>query len=528
VIWFRLTHCSFFTAAQLIYSFSFLFSFALVWIAFNLQLKTGHWAYGVLGGCTAVIGSSFLETVLLHRLQLYVKHSGAVVHTMHDIVMKKLKPETSIEKSLHVRKQKYQKVVLVITLAWPVIFAVPVLVVCGGDDVSVGAALTVGIFGTLGGLVTICMLELKSTLRQFGRGVMNSLLSCCWLFVLIPLLTLIPVALAGSDDSNMSTVASWSIGFACVLIMGSVSTVSIALNVLFRRMEYEKLAKYCIIRVQQRLRNVAVRTNLEILREVFDQMYVSTPDSIKQVLMDATYIYYKDLPDNDPDFAVSKEVLTIKDLAKAKSAIKGVDVDEIEDDEEDSRDTKEFSCVQALTALCSGKTAESAGKVSSVDEYLDIQSPDDLSAMGSVKQQEAEGQSYEAKPDIQAGSSQAPSRGSLSPPILLAEQADSDKANPIYRRLFHQRASNILLALTDKKQASANAPNQEHSQQPFIPEVTSDLMKTLVESRVAAQTHKLNQLLVSVMKRDIDEPDLENEQIEAKAVDESARQRLLR
>jgi hypothetical protein len=517
----------------MVYSFSFLFSFALVWIAFNMHLKTGHWAYGVLGGCTAVIGSSFLETVLLHRLRLYVKHSGAVVHTMHDIVMKKLKPETSVEKSLYARKQKYQKVVLVVTLAWPVIFVVPVLVAGGGDDVSVGAALTVGIFGTLGGLITICMLELKSALRQFGRAVMSSLLSCCWLFVLIPILALIPVTLSAADDSNMSTVASWSIGFACVLIMGSVSTVSIALNILFRRMEYEKLAKYCITRVQRRLRNVAVRTKLEILREVFDQMYVSTPDTIKQVLADGTYIYYRDIPDTDPDLAVSKEVLTIKELAKRKSAIKGVDVEEIEDDEENREDKQAFSCVQALAALCSGKTAESAGKVRDVDDYLDIDGPDSLSPMGSVQQHEAEGQSYEAQADNQPEISQVASQVSQNPPILLAgqaEQAASNKFNPLYRGLMHQRAGNILLALTNQRQTSANAHNQEPSQQPepHIPEVTSDLMKTLVESRVAEQTHKLNQLLISVMRRDIDEPDLENEQIEAQVVDESDRERLLR
>lgn len=524
VVMFHFKHCDFFTLSQVIYSFSFLFSFCIVWVAFNMQLREGSWAYGVLGGSAAVLAACFIETVVLHRLQLYIKHSESKEYSMHEIMMKKPQPETSIEKRLLGRKQKYQKATLILSLVCPIIFIVPVLVVGGADDVSIGAAFTVGVVGFLGGLITIMLLELKSVLRQFGRIVMSFLLSCCWLFIWIPTLALIPVTLAVLDESERSSLTSWSIGFACVLIMGSVSATSIAINILFRRMEYEKLAKYCVLRVQRRLRQIAVRSHVDILREIFDQLYASNPESIKAVLEDGTYIYYFDIPDNDPDLKVSKEILTIKDLAKKnRSSVKGVDVVEV--DEEDVHENKtSLSCMKAILAICSDSTEES-DKVMNGDEeeLLDFDNLQDLDISEIMQEQGTaeKAQVFSPQIDLQSDNEniQSPPANITRRPLSIMDLIQQHSHEIASDQQRPRKVRNIFMAFAEKERiGSSNEPSS----------LSSELMKSLVEFRVAEQTRKFNQLLADIMMRNPDEPEVDNEDIDAKEVDQSTRQRLLK
>ena len=65
-------------------------------------------------------------------------------------------------------------------------------------------------------------------------------------------------------------MSSWTIGFICLLIMAFVIVLSITLNVIFRRMEYEKIAKYCCTRLRRVLNQNGVISKMTTLRLIFD------------------------------------------------------------------------------------------------------------------------------------------------------------------------------------------------------------------------------------------------------------------
>lgn len=85
-----------------------------------------------------------------------------------------------------------------------------------------------------------------------------------------------------------------------LLFMFGVSTGSITLNFLFRRLEYKKIAKYCCEQVHEKLIENGVRANLITLRSIYDNFRTSGPESVEKVLINATVFYYHEI-ENDAD-----------------------------------------------------------------------------------------------------------------------------------------------------------------------------------------------------------------------------------
>ena len=100
--------------------------------------------------------------------------------------------------------------------------------------------------------------------------------------------------------------------------MVGVSVGSIALNLLFKRLEYEKVAKYCAMKVREALIENGVKAKLVTLRSIYDNIQISGTESVKNVLNNATVFYYHDLDEKEPDLRYSKEILTVKELSKIK------------------------------------------------------------------------------------------------------------------------------------------------------------------------------------------------------------------
>ena len=100
--------------------------------------------------------------------------------------------------------------------------------------------------------------------------------------------------------------------------MLGVSAGSITLNLLFKRLEYEKLAKYSCSEVRKILLENGVKANLATLRNIYDNIQVSGFNPVEKVLENATVFHYIDIDPTDPDFRYSKEILTLKEISKKK------------------------------------------------------------------------------------------------------------------------------------------------------------------------------------------------------------------
>ncbi|OMJ81826.1 hypothetical protein SteCoe_17650 [Stentor coeruleus] len=333
--------------AQYLYSMSFILGFCLLgFFTFKRLDYNNDWIGGFVPGCFTIFGFMIFGTVFIHRITLYVSEVGVEEASIRDIILTSVPPSTTLQVEYVRKKKKIQGIIgafgIVITCA----IAIPVLVT-SSEDSSIAAGITVIVGLILAILILIVFIELKSVLRQFGEIVISYTLGCCWLFFLIPIVCLIPVSLSSSQSNNdIHSITSWSVGSILLIFMVGVSAGSITLNLLFRRLEYEKIAKYCCEQVRDRLTENGVRIKLVTLRSIYDNFRNSGAESVEKVLVNATVYNYHEL-DKDPDLRYSKEILTLKEISKLRSS-KNIPV--IDNQHQESK--KGTTLIQFIKKLC--------------------------------------------------------------------------------------------------------------------------------------------------------------------------------
>lgn len=125
--------------------------------------------------------------------------------------------------------------------------------------------------------------------------------------------------------------------------MCGVSIGSIAMNIIFKSVEHEKMAKHCILILKNKLLSLGVRSRIYILRAIYEQLYHSDVDAVKKVLEDKTAIYYWPVDENDPDLRFSKDLVTLKELTQLQNKANKIKVvEDAEDEEKFHKD--EISC----------------------------------------------------------------------------------------------------------------------------------------------------------------------------------------
>ena len=351
VISLKVRRLEWYDICQWVYTASFILSFSLlVWTFFwtsNYQKSE----YGLVAGCFTVITFCFICSLTIHRVTLYIKSLTSPELQIYDIIMKNSSKSSALELELQSKKKRYQKIIIILGIFIPILITVPSLVATDVSDVTYSLSITIGVGFSVVFILAVLFLELKSYLKQYGKIVINYGLGCCWCFLILPLVCLIPVTLFNADDSeDLNTISSWSIGFVLFLMMIGVSSISIALNIVFKRMEYEKMAKYCCVKMRGILRKSAVRSRLEILRIIFDQVYLSGGTVVNDVLLDGTSIYFWPVDEEDPDISVSKELVTVEELHNLEMKVGEIDIFE---DEKERKN--EISCWKYILKICSNK-----------------------------------------------------------------------------------------------------------------------------------------------------------------------------
>ncbi|OMJ68827.1 hypothetical protein SteCoe_33602 [Stentor coeruleus] len=343
--------------SQYLYSLSFVLGFCLLAFMTFKRLDSDDWISGFVPGCLTILAFMIFGTVFIHRKTLYLPEIGLEEPSLRDIILSTLPETTSLQQENLLKKKKYQSILAILSLIITFSISIPLLV-SSNDNTSITAGITIIIGLILGMLILIFLIELKSVLRQYGDIAISYSLGCCWVFFLIPIICLIPVSLSSTEsDEDLHNITSWSVGSILLIFMIGVSAGSITLNLLFRRLEYEKIAKYCCERVRDKLTENGVKAKLVTLRSIYDNFRISGSESVEKVLVNATVYNYHEL-EQDPDLRYSKEILTIKEISKLKTTknIPEVDV-------ENKKTNKGESFVRFIRKLCSSIEEDEQVKV---------------------------------------------------------------------------------------------------------------------------------------------------------------------
>ena len=399
-----------------VYTTSFILGYsALVW-TFSWKSGSGQWAPGLVLGCFLALLFMLISTITMQKLQLYRKQEDQEEMDLSDIL---IKPELHAPdaKTVH-RLRRFQKVLSAAGLIFVLITIIPMLAATSLAEQESAASVAVAILVLLTVVFGVILTDVKWRLRQFGPALGAFCLACCWAMVILPLVCLVPTTLAvTSSNQDLQMISSWTIGFSCILCMLGVSSLSILLNYVYKRLEYEKLAKYCCRKMQRLLKENGVWSRMPLLRQAFDHFYFSEESIFESVLLEATYITHKELTSQDKPFSCSKQLLTVAELMKLVAGVQE------EPDREEKRG-KERRCARWILRLCSNVEQEEVPL--EVDQLL----PAELGGSGEIPEDNAEIQ-YEER-------------------ALVQQLAISSSFNPArYREMFQEEE--VVVAQAEAK-----------------------------------------------------------------------------
>lgn len=316
--------------AQYLYSVSFVLGFCVLgfFTVKNLD-SSNNWEGGFVLGCFTIVGFTIFGTVFVHRIILYISEPGVEDVNIRDIILSKAPPGSLLQAQHLKKKNKYLGLIVVFGIIIICSISIPILITAEEKSTeSAGITIIIGLIFIL--LIIIVLIELKSVLRQHGDIFISFSLSYCWIFCLFPILCLVPTILSLSEsDRDKQKTATWSIGFLFFIFMIGVSAASITLNLIFRRLENEKIAKYSCEQVCDILAEKGVKVKLTILRSIYDNFRISGAEPVEKVLNNATVFYYHEL-DKDSDLRFSKEILTLREISKLKAHKKPPVVEKVE------------------------------------------------------------------------------------------------------------------------------------------------------------------------------------------------------
>ena len=169
------------------------------------------------------------------------------------------------------KKGIVQKVILITGLIIIPIVSIIMIAIDPDNKESKTAALVLLIGSALATLLATALLEIKLNLGKFARSFMSLCTGLCWLCLVLPFGILFPFFIVYSTtDESLGQIIKKLIGFTCIVIMVSVSFLSIVVNFLMKRMEYEKLAKWLSRNLRFQLYKEAVRSTVDVTRLVFE------------------------------------------------------------------------------------------------------------------------------------------------------------------------------------------------------------------------------------------------------------------
>jgi hypothetical protein len=432
-------------------------------------------------------------TVAIQRLQLFRKQENAEELDLSDIL---IKPKLHFPDSKTLRRlRRFQKIISVAGLVFMLITIVPMLAATRLAEEESAASVAVAILIVLTVVFGLILTDVKWRLQQFGPALGAFCLACCWAMVILPLVCLVPTTLAvTSSNQDLQTISSWTIGFSCILCMLGVSSLSILLNYVYKRLEYEKLAKFCCRKMQRLLKEQGVWSRMPLLRQAFDHFYFSDESIFEAVLLEATYLTHRELTGEDKPLSCSKELLTVAELMKIVAGVH-------EEDDREEKKTKERKCGRWLLMLCSNKEQEE------IPLELDQLLPAELGGCGPIPEDNAEIQ-YEER-------------------ALVEQLAISASFNPArYREIFQEEE--VMVTQAEAKVQQAEPLDMFKYMGGMVQRSVQTMRKQQKTMDIKELVERNKELIVTkMMELEEGEPAISNEDLSVSRANKQDRKRLL-
>lgn len=160
-------------------------------------------------------------------------------------------------------------------------------------------------------LLFVFFLEVRKRIGVYSRNCLPLCTTCLWISIILPLGVGAPVAVVylGNTSDDFRYLSGVIISFASVLLMIGVSIGSIVLSYVFKQMELESRATYCVKYMKAQLSKIAVRANEDLLRILFDQHQLNGEQILTETLLRKIFAFWWPVQDSDPDIYHNKVLI---------------------------------------------------------------------------------------------------------------------------------------------------------------------------------------------------------------------------
>eukprot|EP01022_Parablepharisma_sp_SALTPOND_P011331 TRINITY_DN1471_c0_g1_i4.p1 TRINITY_DN1471_c0_g1~~TRINITY_DN1471_c0_g1_i4.p1 ORF type:complete len:765 (+),score=64.16 TRINITY_DN1471_c0_g1_i4:10883-13177(+) len=221
----------------------------------------------------------------------------------------------------HYRSEQFwQKVGIVVGIfALPLLFLILYFII--SSEAEKAFFIVMIIASLLAATFFLVLLELRRKIGVYSKNCLPLCTSCIWLFVLLPLLVGAPVAIIylGTSAENYQKLSGYIITFLCIVLMIGVTVCAIVVNYVFKQMEVERKAKYCVRYLRLTLSKIAVRGSEDLLRMLYDQYRLHGESVLKEALTKGAVVFWWPIPDRDPDPKHNRLLLDSEQYQKLKA-----------------------------------------------------------------------------------------------------------------------------------------------------------------------------------------------------------------
>ena len=201
--------------------------------------------------------------------------------------------------------------------------------------VAAGGPLTFVAFGVL--------MYIKNRSGRHANFSTPSLVVLCWIFVYIPFCVLLPSisAFLQNHSQNYAEFLRLVIALTALMFMLGVTLFSIILNVILKRLEFEKKLRFILLKLKEELFKIAVRSDILTCRRLYEQfLLVNDDENYQTQLLDGNPVNWIPVKADDLDLHYSKQLITME----AYAILKRKKITNI--------DTKAMSCFEKCIRKC--------------------------------------------------------------------------------------------------------------------------------------------------------------------------------
>jgi len=254
---------------------SFIVSYTFVTYAlFNIAESASANERGTLIGIAAIMPCIFVVNNILIRMKStkFTQIERDDLSSRKEAEAKLYEPELKSDKALLKRASILEMIILSSGILLIPAMQIPLLFVLDSRQSRI-INLVIMIGSAMISLFIIGLVEIKKRSGPFHKFFIPAFVGICWIFVVFPFIVLIPLLaiIFNRDDSKFEYLIKGSLTGSAFLLMIGVTVLAIVVNVLFQKLEEEKLIKFIVRYLQKILIQNAVKAGNDVVRRLVEQ-----------------------------------------------------------------------------------------------------------------------------------------------------------------------------------------------------------------------------------------------------------------